>query len=343
MAKYVVGQRLGIYDKLARFAGQRFLKLHIHLDIYEHLVRTYKPFFTSFYMNHTDAFAHRFWRYFEPERFPDVTDAEVKQYGDMIPHTYEIADQAVGRLLRLADKDTLVTIVSDHGFEATSAVGDKSKFKGRVRGKELLQLLDLSEHASYVNHRSWIIVKLSQSSNGRRAEILDHMRQVRVRELEAPLLNVSENHTGEIAIKVYNGIHLYSNRNDLDTLHVDYMGHTCPFLDLVRPEYDTRTSGVHHPDGIALFAGPGVRAGGTIQESSVLDVVPTLLALLGMPVGRDMDGRVLTEAIDPTHLQETPLNYVDTYDTGLELGKAEEDEPMSEEVLKRLRDLGYID
>ena len=343
IAKYVVGQKLGLYDKLARFAGQRFLKLHIHLDIYEYLVRTYKPFLTSFYLNHTDAFSHRFWRYFEPDLFPDVTDAEARRYGDMIPHTYEIADRAVGRLLELADKDTLVAVVSDHGFEATSAVDDQSKFEGRIRGKKLLELLDLSEQASYVNHRGWIIVKLSRLANGRRAEILNLMHQVRVRELDVPLLNVSENHTGEIAIKVYNGIHLYSNNDDLGALHVDYMGHACSFLDLVRAEYDTRASGVHHPDGIALFAGPGVRAGGNIHESSVLDVVPTLLALLGMPVGRDMDGRVLTEAIDPAYLQETPLTYVDTYDAGLEFSETEEDEPMSEEVLKRLRDLGYID
>jgi arylsulfatase A-like enzyme len=86
-----------------------------------------------------------------------------------------------------------------------------------------------------------------------------------------------------------------------------------------------------------------VQPGGYVVQSSVLDVTPTLLALLGMPIGRDMDGRVLTEAIVPGFLEKRPLTYIDTYDTELELSKVEDDEPVSEEVMARLRDLGYVE
>jgi arylsulfatase A-like enzyme len=122
------------------------------------------------------------------------------------------------------------------------------------------------------------------------------------------------------------------------------LGKTRPFLDLVRPDYDRRASGVHHPDGIAIFCGPGVRPGGRVAQASVLDVTPTVLALLGMPVGRDMDGRVLTEAITPEFLAATPLTYTDTYDTDLEFDdEFEDDERVPEELMSRLRALGYIE
>jgi predicted AlkP superfamily phosphohydrolase/phosphomutase len=341
---YAAGQKLGMYDELDHFATPRFLKLDIHLDIYEFLIQTYRPYFTTFYLNQTDAFSHRFWRYYEPHHFSDVTEAEVERYSDMIPRTYEMADRAVGRLMKLVDEDTLIVIVSDHGFRAADTTTEGGKFCGRVLGNELLEMLDLTGQASYVNHRDWIIMKLSRETNKRRAEILDLLGEFRVRELDAPLLHVTEDHTGEIVIKIYNRTHLYRDDVDLNLLHVDCLGKTRPFLDLVRPDYDRRASGVHHPDGIAIFCGPGVRPGGRVAQASVLDVTPTVLALLGMPVGRDMDGRVLTEAITPEFLAATPLTYTDTYDTDLEFDdEFEDDERVPEELMSRLRALGYIE
>jgi len=343
MANQVASQKLGRYNDLERFIRQRILKLDIHLDIYEFLVKKYRPYFTSFYMNQTDAFSHRFWRYYEPHLFPDVTEAEVKRYGDVIPRTYEMADRAVGRLLKLTDKDTLVVVVSDHGFEAANTTTEGGKFCGRILGNKLLEVLNLTHQASYVNHRDWIIVKLSKEANNRRTEILNLLDKFRVRELNAPLLHVTEDHTGEIAIKIHDRTHLYGDDVDLNTLHVDYMGESRPFLDFVQPDYDKRVSGVHHPDGIAIFYGPGVQAGRYVTQASVLDITPTVLALLGMPIGRDMDGRVLTEAIDPEFLNKAPLTYIDTYDTDLEFSEVDDDEPTREELMSRLRALGYVE
>ncbi|KPL25205.1 MAG: hypothetical protein AMJ93_00805, partial [Anaerolineae bacterium SM23_84] len=259
IARYTVGRKLGRYDALDRFVWERFLKLGTHLDIYEFLVRKYRPYFTSFYLNQTDAFSHRFWRYYESHLFPDVTEAEVRRYGDMIPSAYEMADRAIGRLMKLVNRDTLVVVVSDHGFEAANTATEGGKFCGRLLGHKLLEMLNLTRQASYVNHRGWIIVKLSREANHRRVEILDLLGKFRVRELNAPLLHVTENHTGEIAIKIYARTSLYGDDVDLNVLHIDYLDKTRAFLDLVQPEYDRRASGVHHPDGISIFYGPGVQ------------------------------------------------------------------------------------
>lgn len=64
--------------------------------------------------------------------------------------------------------------------------------------------------------------------------------------------------------------------------------------------------GVHHPDGIGIFAGPGVR-GARGVDSSVLDVTPTLLYMAGLEVPEGLDGRVVTEAFDDDHLAAHPI------------------------------------
>lgn len=50
--------------------------------------------------------------------------------------------------------------------------------------------------------------------------------------------------------------------------------------------------------GVLVMAGPGIRADGEhIEGAGLLDLVPTLLTLLGLPPGRDMPGRVLWQAL----------------------------------------------
>jgi hypothetical protein len=129
---------------------------------------------------------------------------------------------------------------------------------------------------------------------------------------------------------------------DLDSLHVIWPGGRLPFLELVLPSYNIRRSGDHHPDGVIVFHGPGVRVGGQ-ASGTIVDMVPTVLALLGMPVGLDMDGQVLEDAIGPEFLEEMPLTYIDTHDTDLELDEPEEDLSASPELMTRLRALGYIE
>lgn len=53
----------------------------------------------------------------------------------------------------------------------------------------------------------------------------------------------------------------------------------------------------HRPFGMLAMAGPGIVSGGRVHGASVLDIAPTVLHLLGQPVGSDMDGKVLVTAL----------------------------------------------
>lgn len=54
----------------------------------------------------------------------------------------------------------------------------------------------------------------------------------------------------------------------------------------------------HRQYGIFVIAGPGIRRDERIYGASLIDIAPTVLALLSLPVGRDMDGRPLLEAFE---------------------------------------------
>jgi hypothetical protein len=100
----------------------------------------------------------------------------------------------------------------------------------------------------------------------------------------------------------------------------------------------------HGVDGAYIFRGPGIRAGHRGEDASVVDVTPTMLAYLGLPVARDMDGVVRSDLFEDGFLEANPVSYVDTYETGEPRGdEAPMESPMDEGLKEKLRALGYID
>jgi len=55
-----------------------------------------------------------------------------------------------------------------------------------------------------------------------------------------------------------------------------------------------RRSGEHRPDGLFIAKGPGIKSGKKI-DARIIDLSPTTIHLFGLPVPKDMDGRVLKE------------------------------------------------
>lgn len=172
-----------------------------------------------------------------------------------------------------------------------------------------------------------------------RDEIADKLRSVRALDPEGREIQVFP--------EVYKTEELYRcERSDVADLP-DLLLSPYPGLAVVRkirgaspvrwcPE--DRLEGTHRLEGVFALGGPNVRRGETI-EANIVDLTPTALAALGLPVPVDMEGTVLSDAFTtaPKIEMEPPVRKImeqhgDVYS---------EDE---QKVLqKRLSELGYLE
>ncbi len=74
-------------------------------------------------------------------------------------------------------------------------------------------------------------------------------------------------------------------------------------------------TGTHEgaPDGFLIAYGARVRKA-RLPVGSIADVTPTLLYLLGLPVGRDMQGTARTDLFSREFSETRPLTFIQTYD-----------------------------
>lgn len=73
----------------------------------------------------------------------------------------------------------------------------------------------------------------------------------------------------------------------------------------------------HHesaPDGVVFFYGKGVVRGNNFDGMRIVDIAPTLLYYLGLPVARDMDGIVRTSIFINEFIAENPVIYISSYE-----------------------------
>jgi predicted AlkP superfamily phosphohydrolase/phosphomutase len=98
----------------------------------------------------------------------------------------------------------------------------------------------------------------------------------------------------------------------------------------------------HRLDGIFILHGPGIKKGRKIEGAHIMDVAPTILYLLGLPIPKGFDGRVLTEAMEPDALKVSPVR-VEDIPLEVEVPEFVVEGAEEEEVRKKLRGLGYIE
>ncbi len=75
-------------------------------------------------------------------------------------------------------------------------------------------------------------------------------------------------------------------------------------------------SGIHErgPYGFLFARGPHLKEGETFGRGSLVDIVPTALYALEMPVARDLNGRILTGIFQPRYISLHPVTVIGTYE-----------------------------
>ena len=100
----------------------------------------------------------------------------------------------------------------------------------------------------------------------------------------------------------------------------------------------------HRQFGILVVNGPTIKKDNRIYGASLLDICPTILHLLGLPVGKDMDGKVLLDL----YQNPAPIDHVPSWDAisgdhGMHPPDKQISAADSKAALDQLVALGYID
>ena len=139
--------------------------------------------------------------------------------------------------------------------------------------------------------------------------------------------------------EIYSGAHLHDAP---DILFLPKNLETIAFGDfefgsnkIIEPSYGVSSS--HRMNGILIAAGPDIQPNAQIGASSLIDLAPTILHAMNLPVPSDMNGRVLNEIFTNARAVEYGGSAALERATGDGYSEQEEDE-----VIERLKDLGYI-
>ena len=151
----------------------------------------------------------------------------------------------------------------------------------------------------------------------------------------------------ELFPQIYRGEELYPNA-DLNTLPdlicVPNNAYTISINadsnSIVTPYPPGAMKGHHRREGIFIAAGNGIKQNFNRFKGEIIDMAPTLLHMISLPVPDDMDGRVLSEIF----IEPKPVKYEHIEET---VSERQHDESYSDEdsdaVIKRLKSIGYLE
>ncbi len=348
----------------------------------------------------TDILQHQFWYLLEAD--PAALNESDRAIREKVVAIFTQVDDGVGEMLKQADENTTIVLMSDHGFgpmkgfmHVNNFLLDRGYLVLKSGAMSMLKRAMFSLGITPQNvHLTLKALKLDlrrRFNRGRaygtlrrfflsfddvdwtrtKAFALGHIGQIYINlegrqpsgvvkpgteyealrdELRTELLKLKHPDTGEQLIakvlnreEIYHG-NLLDNTPDLLLLPADFK-----YLAFGESEFASNKlvgptlghTGHHRLEGIGALIGPHIQVGAQIQNASLVDLAPTILYALGLPIPPDMDGRVLTEAYQQDYVNQTAAQYGTENAVRADFGGTYSDDE-EDQVMQRLADLGYV-
>jgi predicted AlkP superfamily phosphohydrolase/phosphomutase len=163
----------------------------------------------------------------------------------------------------------------------------------------------------------------------------------------AGLLSLTDRNGQKLVDQVYRREEIYhgpflDEAPDLVPLSETMGCYFYPFLDRegIITEAESFRTGNHRIDGILIVNGPTIKKKQRINRINLLDIAPTILYVMGVPLLRDMDGFVAQEIFEPQFLAEHPVQELKVRERSM----TDRNLPTGDEIqiAKKLEDLGYF-
>lgn len=344
------------------YVSQHIAREEKWMEVARHLLTTEDVDLAAVMFDGVDKLQHLCWRFIDPASRPAAPTAWEQRMIDRCEAYFRTVDRIVGELVDLAGDDATIVVASDHGFGPTQDVfhvntwleregfltwapegGDAAGDGTMVGFKDVarhVKALDWSRTTAYAATPSSQGINIVGSDLRVRAAVAERLRALR-REDGTPLVTglwTREEAFGGPYAEI--GPDLSIALADGATMSI------LPSAEVVvrRPE----VRGHHRERGIFIAAGPGVRAGATAGDLSIVDVAPLVLYRLGLPLPDDLDGRLPRDVLEPAELAATPPRTVSAAApaaVGASAGTADVALDPDEQagVIERLKALGYVE
>ena len=288
-----------------------------------------KPALTVAVFLATDHASHTFFRFLDPQH-PRYDAALVPQFGDAILRTYRRMDSIIGKVLAyLGGRGTLI-VVSDHGFhtwrrefntntwlarngflalKSSSSDGSTKKLDDMFSGGSFFPNVDWSRSKAYSLGLGGIFINVKGREGqgvvrpGReydkvRSEIMAKIREFRDPDNGAPVIQgvyrredifkgPQLESAPDLQLSFYDGY-----RTSWQTA-LGAVPESIVVANLKKWSGDHCASDSSDTKGI-LFSNRRVEG----SDHSILDIAPTVIRLLGLPIPPEMDGRPISFAPD---------------------------------------------
>jgi len=284
----------------------------------------------------TDRMPHLFYRFFDEKH---VRYEFHPRFSKVLKEHYQFCDQQIGELRKILDGDTVLLVHSDHSVQRLDGrinlnewLIQEGYLKLISRPSEPAPLkdcqVDWPETVAWATgYTGQIYLNMRGRESQGRVEPSDY--HTILEELSEKLKAIPGGNGQPLDTETFKRVEIHSGPYskygpdlfiyfDQCRYNISEMiGHDSLY------SYDTAKGsddGGHGREGFLAMVGPGIPAIGEVKNMTLLDLAPTILSLMGLPVREDMEGKVLLEK-------------------GGEVVYSEEDE---EAVRKRLSGLGYL-
>jgi predicted AlkP superfamily phosphohydrolase/phosphomutase len=306
-------------------------------DLIEYFVKEKKCDYVFAVIMGTDRMPHLFYRYFDKHH---VRYESNPQYADALKNHYKFCDSNIGRIKAMLDSNTTMLINSDHSVQ---------RLDGRINLNEWLLNEDYMKLNSYPEkltplrdcHVDWngtmawatgYTGQIYLNIRGREKQgiIKPKDYNTALDELTQKILDIKDPKGNKLDTEVFKRTEIHSGPYsrygpDLFINFDDCRWNISELIGYGEGEmysFDTplgTDDGGHGQFGFFVMAGPGIPNIGEIT-AHLIDVAPTVLSLMDVPVSGDMEGHVLVKS-----------------EPGVVYSKEDVDE-----VKKRLEALGYL-